>query len=90
MTEDEIGELVKLVSRWNGTGVGVGQGNGDGISSMNRKPDDRVLDIDWLVHSLGHSRTPQYHMICPRKFLSATAPSILRLFIIKCATSIHG
>jgi hypothetical protein len=29
MTEDEIGELVKLVGRWNGTGVGVGQGNGN-------------------------------------------------------------
>jgi hypothetical protein len=30
MTEDEIGELVKLVGRWNGTVVGVGQGNGNG------------------------------------------------------------
>jgi hypothetical protein len=46
MTEDEIGELVKLVGRWNGTGVGVGQGNGNGISSMNRKLDDRLIGID--------------------------------------------
>jgi DNA-binding SARP family transcriptional activator len=30
MTEDEIGELVKLVGRRNGTGVGLGQGNGNG------------------------------------------------------------
>jgi len=30
MTEDEIGELVKLVGRWDGTGVGLGQGNGNG------------------------------------------------------------
>jgi len=39
MTEDEIGELVKLVGRWKGTGVG--QGNGS--SSMNRKLDDRFV-----------------------------------------------
>ena len=43
MTEDEIGELVKLVGRWNGTGIGVGQGNG--ISSMNGKLDDRLIGI---------------------------------------------
>ena len=43
MTEDEIGELVKLVGRWNGTGVGVGQGNGNGISSMNGKLDDKLI-----------------------------------------------
>ena len=45
MTEDEIGELVKLVGRWNGTGVGVGQSNGNGyISSyMNRKLDDTLI-----------------------------------------------
>jgi hypothetical protein len=29
MTEDEIGELVKLVGTWNGTGVGQGNGNGN-------------------------------------------------------------
>jgi hypothetical protein len=43
MTEDEIGELVKLVGRWNGTGVGIGQGNG--IRSMNGKLDDRLIGI---------------------------------------------
>ena len=43
MTEDEIGELVKLVGRWNGTGVDVGQGNGNGISSMNGKLDDKLI-----------------------------------------------
>ncbi len=37
MTEDEIGELVKLVGRWKG----VGQGNG--ISSMNGKLDDKLI-----------------------------------------------
>ncbi|MGA9149982.1 MAG: hypothetical protein WBZ36_05340 [Candidatus Nitrosopolaris sp.] len=42
MTEDEIGELVKLVGRWNGTGIG--QGNGNGIS-MNGKLDDRSIDV---------------------------------------------
>jgi hypothetical protein len=41
MTEDKIGELVKLVGRWNSTGVG--QGNGNGISSMNGKLDDRLI-----------------------------------------------
>jgi hypothetical protein len=45
MTEDEIGELVKLVGRWNGTGVGVGQGNGNGISSMNGKLDDKLIGV---------------------------------------------
>ena len=40
MTEDEIGELVKLVGRWNGTGVGVGQG-----SSMNGKLDARLIGV---------------------------------------------
>ncbi len=39
MTEDEIGELVKLVGRWNGTGVGVGQGNGG------FKLDDRLIGV---------------------------------------------
>ena len=39
MTEDEIGELVKLVGRWNGTGVGVGQGNGYG------KLDDKLIGV---------------------------------------------
>jgi DNA-binding SARP family transcriptional activator len=29
MTEDEIGELVKLVGRWNGVGQGNGNGNRD-------------------------------------------------------------
>ncbi len=42
MTEDEIGELVKLVGRWNGTGVGVGQG----INSMNGKLDDKLIGVD--------------------------------------------
>lgn len=41
MTEDEIVELVKLVGRWNG--VGVGQGNG--ISSINRKLDDKLIGV---------------------------------------------
>ena len=44
VTEDEIGELVKLVGRWNGTGVGVGQGNGNG-NGMNRKLDDRLIGV---------------------------------------------
>ena len=42
MTEDEIGELVKLVGRWKGTGVGVGQGN---TSSMIGKLDDRLIGV---------------------------------------------
>jgi hypothetical protein len=37
MTEDEIGELVKLVGRWKG--VGVGQGNGYG------KLDDKLIGV---------------------------------------------
>jgi hypothetical protein len=44
MTEDEIGELVKLVGRWKGTGVGLSQGNRNGISSsMNGKLDDTLI-----------------------------------------------
>ena len=42
MTEDEIGELVKLVGRWKG--VGLGQGNGNGIG-MNGKLDDRLIGV---------------------------------------------
>ena len=45
MTEDEIGELVKLVGRWNGNGVGVGVGVGQG-SSMNGKLDARLIGVN--------------------------------------------
>jgi hypothetical protein len=43
MTEDEIGESVKLVGRWNGTGVDVGvrQGNG-GFNLKDLKLDDKL------------------------------------------------
>ena len=41
MTEDEIGELVKLVGRWKG--VGLGQGNG--IRSIKVKLDDRLIGV---------------------------------------------
>ena len=44
MTEDEIGELVKLVGRWKG--VGVGQGNGNGIG-INGKLDDKLIGIEF-------------------------------------------
>jgi hypothetical protein len=43
MTEDEIGELVKLVGRWKG--VSLGQGNDNGSSSMNVKQEDRLIGI---------------------------------------------
>jgi soluble cytochrome b562 len=39
MTEDEIGELVKLIGRWKGTAIG-------GISSMNGKLDDRLIGVN--------------------------------------------
>ncbi len=44
MTEDEIGELVKLVGRWKGIGVGVGQGNG-GFNLKDFKLDDKLIGV---------------------------------------------
>ena len=52
MTEDEIGELVKLVGGWNSTGVGVGQGNcgrGNNNYNMNNnggKNPNTILKLD--------------------------------------------